>query len=48
MSARWSNKRTSVDYYDYNRQDFQDRFVYANLRARLAEGVQLEIKPRIP
>lgn len=41
----WSNDPTRVDYYDYNRQAFIDRFVYANLRTRLAEDVQLSIRP---
>ena len=41
----WSSDRTKIDYYGYNRQDFTDRFVYANLHARLAEGVELSIKP---
>lgn len=41
----WSSDRTKIDYYGYNRQAFTDRFVYANLHARLAEGVELSIKP---
>jgi iron complex outermembrane receptor protein len=41
----WSSDPKRVDYFDYNRQEFDDRFVYANLRARLTEGVQLSIKP---
>ncbi|WP_041447063.1 TonB-dependent receptor domain-containing protein [Thiocystis violascens] len=41
----WSNDPTRVDHYDYNRQAFIDRFVYANLRLRLAEDMQLSIKP---
>ncbi|WP_200334263.1 TonB-dependent receptor [Thiocystis violacea] len=41
----WSSDPTTIDYYGYNRQSFIDRFVYANLHARLAQGVELSIKP---
>ncbi|SDY18437.1 iron complex outermembrane recepter protein [Allochromatium warmingii] len=41
----WSSNPAKIDYYGYNRQTFTDRFVYANLHARLAEGVELAIKP---
>lgn len=41
----WSSDPSKVDYQGYNRQEFTDRFIYANLHARLAEGVELSIKP---
>ncbi len=45
FEREWSNNPASVDYYDYNRQQFEDRFIYANLRGRVANEMQLSIKP---
>ena len=41
----WSSDPTKIDYQGYNRQAFIDRFVYAKLRARLTEGVDLSVQP---
>lgn len=41
----WSANPASVDYFDYNRQHFDDRFVYASLRGRLTDNLQLVFKP---
>jgi len=41
----WSSDPTKIDYYGYNRQAFTDRFVYAKLRARLTDGVELSVQP---
>jgi iron complex outermembrane recepter protein len=45
FEREWSNNPASVDYYKYNRQKFEDRFIYANLHGRVADDLQLSIKP---
>ncbi len=41
----WGNDPAKVDYYDYNRQDFDDRFLFADVSGRIAQGVKLSFKP---
>ncbi|MBB1075869.1 TonB-dependent receptor [Rhodoferax sp. 4810] len=44
-TRNWSTDPARVDYYDYNHQTFDDRFIYANVRTKLTNAVQLVFKP---
>ncbi|MDD3609562.1 MAG: TonB-dependent receptor [Halothiobacillaceae bacterium] len=45
VNRDWGTDPKKVDYYDYNRQDFDDRFVWASLRGRLTDRLSLTLKP---
>lgn len=45
LKRDWGREASKADYFDYNRQDFTDRFLFATLSGRLAPGLRLSVKP---
>ncbi len=45
LDRDWGSDPGKVDYYDYNRQDFTDRFLFATFSGRLTPGLRLSFKP---
>ncbi|MGD9889542.1 MAG: hypothetical protein AB7S56_09795, partial [Halothiobacillaceae bacterium] len=41
----WGTNPAKPDYYDYNRQDFTDRFLFGSVTGRVAKDMKLIFKP---
>ena len=43
----WGTNPAKPDYYDYNRQDFTDRFLFGSVTGRVAQDMKLSFKPYV-
>lgn len=41
----WGTDAKKVDYYDYNKQSFEDKFLYAIAKIQLTDNLRLTVKP---
>ncbi len=41
----WGNDSKKIDYYGYNKQSFEDQFIYAIAKMQLTNNLKLTVKP---